>query len=73
MSITLPLDKMTVLEKIQTMESLWDDLCHHNSKDISSPAWHKEILSEREKSIKTGKSSFIDWEQAKKEIRDAIK
>ena len=48
MSITLPLDKMTVLEKIQTMESLWDDLCHHNSKDISSlPGIRKFSLKEK--------------------------
>jgi len=73
MSIALPLDKMTVAEKIQTMEYLWDDLCHHNTEDIQSPTWHKEILSEREKNIKSGKASFIDWDQAKKEIKDAIK
>ena len=27
MANTLPLDKMSVAEKIQAMESLWDDLC----------------------------------------------
>lgn len=73
MSITLPLDKMTIAEKIQTMESLWDDLCHHNQENIPSPDWHRKILSERENDIRTGKASFIDWEQAKKEIKDAIK
>ncbi len=72
MNITLPLDKMTIAEKIQTMETLWDDLCHNSQKDIPSPAWHKKILSERENEVKAGKAHFIDWEQAKKEIKDSI-
>jgi hypothetical protein len=28
MDISLPLDKMTSLDKIAVMEKLWDDLCH---------------------------------------------
>jgi hypothetical protein len=72
MSITLPLEKMTIAEKLQTMEFLWDDLCH-NADEIKSPKWHKDVLSEREKNIKNGRVSFIDWEQAKKEISEAIK
>ena len=28
MASTLPLDKMSVEEKLQAMESLWDDLCN---------------------------------------------
>jgi hypothetical protein len=32
MGITLPLDKMTVAEKLEVMEDLWNDLSQ-NSKD----------------------------------------
>ena len=35
MSITLPLDKMSTIERIQTMEELWDALCHEKI-DIKS-------------------------------------
>jgi hypothetical protein len=54
------------------MESLWDDLCH-SAEGIKSPKWHKDVLLKREQDIKNNKNSFIDWEQAKKEISDAIK
>ena len=28
MHATLPLDRMTVPEKLRAMEDIWDDLCH---------------------------------------------
>jgi tRNA(Arg) A34 adenosine deaminase TadA len=63
MSITLPLDKMTVEEMIQAMETIWDDLCER-ANNLSSPAWHAEILTEREAAIERGEDEFIDWETA---------
>ena len=49
MSITKPLEEMSVEEKIQMMESLWDDLCQ-KPDSIESPAWHQDILAQREES-----------------------
>jgi hypothetical protein len=69
--MTLKLKDMTTEEKLQAMELLWDDICR-NVPDFSSPAWHENILKEREKSLKNGKENFIDWDQAKKDIRDSI-
>ncbi len=71
MSIILPLEEMTIAEKLQTMEFLWDDLCH-NAESIKSPKWHKDALLKREQDIKDNKDSFVDWEQAKKDIRDSV-
>ena len=69
---TLPLDKMSVEEKIQTMESLWDSLLHENS-EIASPDWHGEVLAEREVAIERGDVHFEDWESAKEKIRKQIR
>ncbi len=68
MSITIPLEKMSIEEKIQAMESIWDDLCNR-ADSIASPSWHKEVLDEREKEIKRGDDQFVDWDTAKKNIR----
>lgn len=35
MSITLPLEKMSVEEKIRIMESIWDDLCDTAASKIT--------------------------------------
>ncbi|MBI5788424.1 MAG: addiction module protein [Candidatus Schekmanbacteria bacterium] len=71
MSITLPLAEMSIEEKIQTMETIWDDLCK-KANSIPSPSWHKKILDERENGIKEGKDEFIDWSKAKESIRRKI-
>ncbi len=71
MSITLPLKNMSIEEKIQTMESIWEDLCA-KADSISSPDWHKKILDEREKDVNTGGDEFVDWEKAKQNIRNDI-
>jgi len=60
------LEKMTIEEKLQAMEALWEDLCRQGS--ISVEQWQKNILDERERLLEEGKSHFIDWEQAKKDI-----
>lgn len=63
----LALDKMTIEEKLQTMEALWDDLCQHEEA-LPVHDWQKEILDERERMIQRGDSKFSNWEEAKKRI-----
>jgi hypothetical protein len=62
---------MTLAEKLETMESLWEDICR-DSDAFESPEWHKDVLQDREKLIASGEAQFIDWEEAKKEIREEI-
>ena len=71
MEITLKIDQMTTAEKIRVMEMIWEDLCK-NKADLSSPEWHEQILNEREQLLKEGKEEPIDWEKAKREIRDSL-
>jgi hypothetical protein len=68
MEATLPLDKMTVAEKLRAMEMLWADLSR-NEAQIESPAWHENVLRDREARIKSGEEKFLDWETAKKHLR----
>jgi len=56
--------KMSTIERLQTMEDLWDSLCHED-KDIESPEWHKEILDERKQKIESGKAKFISLSDLK--------
>jgi hypothetical protein len=71
MEVALPLEKMSIKEKIQTMEAIWDDLCRKEDS-IPSPSWHKKILKEREDSVKKGDDEFVNWNSAKKNIRNKI-
>ena len=64
----LPLNEMSVEEKIQTMEAIWESLSA-NPEAIESPAWHEEELRVREGRVASGEAKFVDWEKAKAEIR----
>lgn len=71
MSYSLPLDQMSTAEKLRVIEEVWDDLCRSPGA-VPSPAWHEETLRQREARIESGKAKFVDWAQAKKDIRDAV-
>jgi hypothetical protein len=71
MGITLPLDQMTTAEKLRIMEDLWADLTR-NDQEFESPAWHERILKEREDRLRTGEETPIDWEVAKKDLRNRL-
>jgi len=58
------ISKMSVLERLQTMEALWDSLTH-DPAEIKSPKWHEEILSDRKEKIKSGETNFISLEELK--------
>jgi hypothetical protein len=41
-----------------------------NEEEFQSPAWHEEVLKQREQRLKSGEETPIDWEMAKQELRD---
>jgi len=67
MATPLAIDKLTIEEKLQTMEALWDDLCQHQ-ETLPVHDWQKEILDERERIVERGEAKFSDWEETKKRI-----
>lgn len=71
MEVVLQLDKMSTVEKLRAMESLWDNLCQ-KAGDVPSPPWHQKVLQNREDDVKKGTEQFTDWEAAKKKIRSTI-
>lgn len=71
MSVSLPLETMTIEEKLQAMEALWADLSR-NAPDVQPPAWHGKVLQDIETAIERGEESYQDWETVKKQLRDEL-
>ncbi|MBI4027932.1 MAG: addiction module protein [Verrucomicrobia bacterium] len=69
MATLLPLDQMTLEDKLRAMEEIWDDLRLQEER-LPVPEWHKKVLDERERLVREGKAHFTDWETAKKRITD---
>ena len=61
---TIEIEKMSTIERLQTMEALWDSLLHDEA-DIDSPDWHKDIIQERMKKIESGNAVFVSIDELK--------
>ena len=59
---TIEISKMNKIEKLQTMEAIWDSLIHEDT-NIESPEWHRDILASRKKKIEEGKAVFHSVEE----------
>jgi hypothetical protein len=64
--INLDLKKMNAIERIQTMESLWESLLYENG-NVDVPAWHGDILEERKRKIAAGDAHFISIKDLKQQ------
>lgn len=58
------ISEMSVLERLKTMEALWDSLTREPAV-IKSPKWHEEMLTDRKEKIESGNADFISLEELK--------
>jgi lysozyme family protein len=65
MNVQIPLDTMTVKEKLRAMEEIWADL-RRQPETVPSPNWHRGVLDAKEQNDAL---SYEDWKIAKDRIR----
>ncbi|CAK0771081.1 Addiction module protein [Gammaproteobacteria bacterium] len=58
---TIEIAGMSRIERLRTMETIWDSLIHESS-DIESPEWHGDVLAARKKAMEEGQSTFLSIE-----------
>ena len=71
MPVDLPLEEMSLPDKLQLLETLWNDISRSPEK-LPSPDWHQEVLEERRQRVLSGEETLSDWEAAKRDIRKRI-
>ncbi len=49
-----------------------DELCQH-ADQVQLPAWHNDVLAERERNILVSEASFEEGNNAKKKIRSRLR
>ena len=72
MPVELPLEKMTLADKLEAMELLWADISKRPG-DLPSPDWHKDILDERRRRADAGELKFLDWDSAIADLRKEVR
>ncbi len=68
----IPLDGLTIQEKLHLMERIWTDLSQHPN-DLPSPEWHRDILAKRREALLAGETQFEDWETVKQRLFNRYK
>ena len=69
MSIEIPLESMSVGEKLAAIDAIWTSLCTKPS-DVESPSWHKDVLADRHRRLESGEATLSEWDDAKKRLQD---
>jgi len=60
---------MSRTEKLQVMEAIWAALSVPDT-EVESPAWHANALRETEERVARGEEHIVDWETAKRKLRN---
>jgi len=68
MDAVLPLDQMTVEEKLRAMEAIWRSLSKLEAQ-VPVPDWHTQVLDERQRQIDAGEATFVSLEEMKERVR----
>jgi len=62
------IEQMSLAERLQTTELLWKAISDR-LEELSSPAWHGELLAERAAKIERGEATFLTIDQVKKRLQ----
>ncbi|MEI6071747.1 MAG: addiction module protein [Verrucomicrobiae bacterium] len=64
--------QMTLPEKFALLETVWAEISA-DPKQVEVPQWHKDILDQREVALQEGRATVLEWDEAKKQIDQAIR
>lgn len=59
--------RMSVTERLQAIDQLWDSLHRHD--EIPSPDWHQDILVDRKERAERGEAKFLTLDQLRSRLR----
>ena len=62
------INSMSVTERLQAIEQLWDALCR-GTGDIPSPDWHGEVLADRKMRAEKGQAKFLTLAQLRARLQ----
>lgn len=64
--------QMPLSDKLAMLEALWEEISSEPDQ-VEIPQWHKDILDERLMAAERGEVEPIDWEIAKKQVRELVR
>ena len=62
------IEKMSVTQRLQAMDQLWDSL-NRSGEQIPSPDWHQDVLADRKACAQRGEANFLTLDQLRSRLR----
>ena len=63
----LHIERMSVTERLQAIDQLWDSLTR-DGDEIPSPDWHQEVLADRKTRAQRGEAKFLTLDQLRSRL-----
>ena len=63
---------MSLPEKLALLETVWAEISNDQGQ-VEVPQWHKDILDQRELALQERRAVVLEWDEAKKQIDQAIR
>ena len=64
------IERMSVAERLQAMDQIWDSL-DRDSDEIPSPDWHQDVLADRKARAQRGEAKFLTLAELRSRIRSS--
>jgi len=64
------IESMSVAERLQAMDQLWDSL-NRDGDEIPSPDWHQDVLADRKARAQRGETKFLTLAQLRSRLRSS--
>ena len=61
------IEKMSVTERLQAIDQLWDSLTR-DSDEIPLPDWHQDVLADRKARAQRGEAKFLTLDQLRSRL-----
>lgn len=67
--VDLPIEQLTVAQKWELFQALWVELDVDAETQGETPAWHLDLLAERERRLESGEAKLMPLENFLEEMR----
>ena len=64
------INRMSVTERLQAMDQLWDSL-NRCGDEVPSPDWHQDVLADRKTRAESGEAKFLTLAELRSRLRSS--
>ena len=65
------IERMSVTERLQAMNQLWDSL-NRSGDEIPSRDWHQDVLADKKARTERGEAKFLTLDQLRSSLRSSM-